>query len=81
MLSDLSASSHVIPNLPIIDLAAQKPQAAEQFKKIGGSLADFLNLPFYRNMLRIGAGPLGFSLLTLFQYVSFDCIAVSPNLP
>jgi hypothetical protein len=47
-----------------------KPQAAEQFKKIGGSLANFLNMPFYRNMLRIGAGPLGFSLLALFQYGS-----------
>ena len=34
-------------------------QAAERFKQIGGSLADFLNMPFYRNMLRIGAGLLG----------------------
>ena len=64
----LPASFHV-PNLPA-NLDTQKPQAAEQFKKIGGSLANFLNMPFYRNMLRIGAGPLGFSLLALFQYGS-----------
>jgi len=36
-------------------------QAANRFKEIGGSLADFLNMPFYRNMLRIGAGLLGLS--------------------
>ena len=36
-------------------------QAAERFKQMGGSLVDFLNMPFYRNMLRIGAGPLGLS--------------------
>ena len=34
-------------------------QAANRFKEIGGSLADFLNMPFYRNMLRIGAGFVG----------------------
>eukprot|EP00435_Cladocopium_sp_Y103_P075303 s223_g56.t1 len=34
-------------------------EAAERFKQIGGSLVDFLNMPFYRNMLQIGAGFVG----------------------
>eukprot|EP00913_Durusdinium_trenchii_P024176 g22698.t1 len=34
-------------------------EAAERFKRVGGGFAEFLNIPFYRNMLRIGAGRVG----------------------
>ena len=34
-------------------------EAAERFKRLGGSFAEFLNIAFFRNMLRIGAGKVG----------------------